>query len=158
MVDDSAFSRLAKNLAKLALSCTVSEIHVFLHFTQKFKMTSKKASFSKKRQMTLCTPSRPNIWLKSLYLAPFPRYIHFMQQITMAVKKLGKQVANGCVNPLSCTTSKINVFLHFMQKFKMATKNGRKNIFLKSGKGLCVYLLGQKLAKIALSLTVSEIF
>ena len=34
---------------------------------------------------------------------------------------------------LSHTVSEINVFLCFMQKFKMATKNGRKTIFVKSG-------------------------
>ena len=33
---------------------------------------------------------------------------------------------------LSQTVSKINAFLRFMQKFKMAAKNGRKVIFVKS--------------------------
>ena len=33
---------------------------------------------------------------------------------------------------LSRTVSKINEFLHFTQKFKMVTKNGRKTIFGKS--------------------------
>ena len=32
-------------------------------------------------------------------------------------------------NILSRTVSEINAFLHFMQKFKMATKNGGKTIF-----------------------------
>ena len=33
---------------------------------------------------------------------------------------------------LSCTVFKINALLHFMQKFKMAAKSGRKVIFGKS--------------------------
>ena len=33
---------------------------------------------------------------------------------------------------LSHTVSKINAFLHFTQKFKMAAKNGGKTIFEKS--------------------------
>ena len=41
----------AKNLVKTALSCTISERNVFLHFTQNFKMAAKKdrkAIFGKK--------------------------------------------------------------------------------------------------------------
>ena len=34
-------------------------------------------------------------------------------------------------NSRSCTVPKINLFLHFTQKFKMAAKNGRKAIFVK---------------------------
>ena len=42
------------------------------------------------------------------------------------------QVKNFVEITLSHIVSKINVFLHFTQKFKMAAKNGRKAIFGKS--------------------------
>ena len=48
-----------KNFNKIALSCTVSEINAFLHFTQKFKMPTKmarKTIFGKSHQLTLLIP------------------------------------------------------------------------------------------------------
>ena len=42
------------------------------------------------------------------------------------------EVKNLAEIALSCTVFEINVFLHFMQQFKMATKNGWKIIFGKS--------------------------
>ena len=41
MPDDSAYSLAAKNFVEIALSHTVSEIYVFLGFTQKFNTTVK---------------------------------------------------------------------------------------------------------------------
>ena len=38
---DSADTLKVKNFIEIALSCTISEINVFLHFTQKFKMAAK---------------------------------------------------------------------------------------------------------------------
>ena len=42
------------------------------------------------------------------------------------------------------TVSKINVFLRFTQKFKMAAKNSGKTILAKSCTQLCTYPCGQK--------------
>ena len=39
--DDYVDTLRAKNFAKIALLLTVSEINVFLHFTQKFRMAAK---------------------------------------------------------------------------------------------------------------------
>ena len=91
-----------KNFDKIALSCTISEINAFLHFTQKFKMAAKyggKTIFGKSRQLTLLT--------------------HW-----------GSKTSNKIA--LSCTISKINASLRFAQKFKMPTKMARKTIFGKS--------------------------
>ena len=57
--------------------------------------------------------------------AIFVKSRQYTQQITCGVKNFIKIT-------LSCTVSKINEFLLFTQKFKMAAKNGRKAIFGKS--------------------------
>ena len=97
-----------KNFAEITLSHTVSEINVFLHSTQKFKMANKdggKMTYGKNCHVTLQIPrgggggGGSKISLKSLYLTSFPRKMHL---------------------------------LHFMQKFKMATKIGRKTILQKN--------------------------
>ena len=96
----SADALWVKNVVEIALSGTVSEIHAFLCFTQKFKMAAKndrKTIFEKGRQYTFLIP-----W----------GYKNF-DEIT-----------------LSHIVSKINVFLRvFTQKFKMAAKSGGKTIF-----------------------------
>ena len=51
---------------------------------------------------------------------------------------------------LSRTISEINALMHFMQKFKMATKRGGKAIFDKNRR-FCIYPVGQN------SRTVKEI-
>ena len=38
---DSADTLRVKNFVEIALSCSISEINTFLHFTQKFKMATK---------------------------------------------------------------------------------------------------------------------
>ena len=38
---DSADNLRVKNFVEIALSCSISEINRFLHFTQKFKMAAK---------------------------------------------------------------------------------------------------------------------
>ena len=50
---DSADTLWFKNFVEIALSRTVSKIHVFLHFTQKFKMAAQnggKSIFGESRQ------------------------------------------------------------------------------------------------------------
>ena len=50
---DSADTLWVKNFVEIALSRSVSEINMFLHFTQKFKMAAKsggKMIFEKSRQ------------------------------------------------------------------------------------------------------------
>ena len=50
---DSSEILQVKNFVKIDLCCTISEINMFLHFTQKFKMTAKsggKTIFGKSRQ------------------------------------------------------------------------------------------------------------
>ena len=51
---DSADTLKVKNFIEIALSCTISEINVFLHFSQKFKMAAKNSRnrffFGKSRQ------------------------------------------------------------------------------------------------------------
>ena len=56
---DSADTLGVKNFDEIVLSRTVSEINVFMCFTQKFKMDSKnggKMIYGKCRQLTLLTP------------------------------------------------------------------------------------------------------
>ena len=100
--DDSTDTLGVKSFVKIALSCTVSEISVFLCFTKKFKMAAKnsrKMIFGKSRNRTLRIPFGSN----------------FFSQIA-----------------LSHTISEINAFWCFAQKFKLAAKNSRKMIFGKS--------------------------
>ena len=40
VTDHSGYSLRVENFVKITLSCTVSEINEFLHFTQKFKMAA----------------------------------------------------------------------------------------------------------------------
>ena len=54
----------AKNVVKVALSQTFSEINAFLHFKQTFKIAAKnggKTIFGKKCQMTLSMPCGPKL-------------------------------------------------------------------------------------------------
>ena len=72
----SADTQWVKNLVEIALSYTVSEIDVFLHLTQKFKMATKrggKTIFGKSRQYTLQILCVSKISPKSLYPIPCPR-------------------------------------------------------------------------------------
>ena len=58
---------------------------------------------------------------------------------------------------LSHTISKINAFVHFTQKFKMAAKNGRKDFWKKSLVHSAYTLYIKNFVEIALSHIVSEI-
>ena len=83
----SADTPRPKNFIKIALSRTISEISIFLRFTQKFKMAAKMAGkrysrwppkwqesdFAKSRQYTPQTPCGSKIPSKSFYLALFLR-------------------------------------------------------------------------------------
>ena len=67
-------------LYRKSRSCTVPEINLFLHFTQKFKTAAKnggKEIFVKCCQSTLQIPCGSKISSKSLYLTPFPIKMHF---------------------------------------------------------------------------------
>ena len=99
LADDSVYTLHPENFRETTLCCTISEINVFLHFKQKFKMAVKnvrKMIFGKKCHMTLCIPCRTKNFV----------------EIT-----------------LLCTVSKINTPLCFTQKFKMAANNGWKRNF-----------------------------
>ena len=101
--DDSADNLGVKNFAEIALSCTVSEINVLLHFTQKFKMEAKngrKTIFRKSHQYTLWKP--------------------------LGVKHFIKITLSG-------TVSEINAFLCFTQKFKMPPNMAGKRFLAKRG-------------------------
>ena len=65
-----------KIFVKVALSCSVSEINAFLCLTQKFKMAGKsggKTFFGEIMQVDSADTLWVKYFLKSLYLAPFPR-------------------------------------------------------------------------------------
>ena len=52
---DSVYTLWVENFTEIAPSCNVSNVHVFLHFMQDFKMATKKQQerdFWKKCQMT----------------------------------------------------------------------------------------------------------
>ena len=151
-----------ENFIKIAGPRTISEIKVFLHFMQKFKMATnnvRKMIFCTMWQMTLHIPSPTEILLKSLYLALSLRYMRFTQKFKMAGKngkrtilpKSGRsttytlQLQNFNKIALSHIISEINVSLCFTQKLKMATKNNGKTILATTGKRLSVYLTSQKL-------------
>ena len=89
---DSADTLQVKNFAEIALPCTVSEINALLHFMQNFKMATK-------------TGGEP-IFGKNCQITLY----------TLRVKTFKIKIA------IFRTVSKINVFLSFSQKFKMASK------------------------------------
>ena len=64
-------------------------------------------------------------------------------------------VKNFVEIPLSRSVYKINMFLHFTQKFKMATRNGGKRFLGKVGNRLCRYSAGQKFCR---NLSISHRF
>ena len=99
---DSTVTLGVKNFNKIALSCTVTEINAF------------------------CVLHR-----NSRYLQKW-RKKRFLGKVTSvdSADTLGVKTFNEIV--LSHTVSEINAFMCFMQKFKMAAKNGGKMIFGKS--------------------------
>ena len=128
----------------------------------------------KECQMTLYKPCGPKMLSKSLYLTPFPRSMHFsvLRRNSRWLPKMGGDInvdqkcqmtayiagaKNFAKIALICTVSKINTFLHFTQKFKMAAKNGRKFLAKKMADD-SAYTPGVKNSVIiALSCSVSEI-
>ena len=83
-----------KSFVKITLTCSISEINTYLHFTQKFKIAAKSGERKisvKTRQYTL--------------------------QISLCDKSFVKIT-------LACSISEINTYLHFAQKFKIAAKSG----------------------------------
>ena len=99
---DIANTLRVKNSVEIALSRSVSEINAFLCLTQKFKMATKSGG-------------------KTFFCKIMP----VDSADTPWVKKFVKIA-------LSHSVSKINIFLHFTQKFKMSTKSGGKTISEKS--------------------------
>ena len=91
-----------KTFIEIALSHSVSKIYGFLRFTQKFKIATKSGG-----KIFFGEPSpvecADTLWVKNFV-----------------------EIA------LSRSVSKINTFLHCLQKFKMAAKSGGKTIFAKS--------------------------
>ena len=129
----------------------IPKINAFFHFTQKFKMATKKW-----RQSDFCkmspVHSADTLWVQNFVKIALSRtvceintFLRFTQKFKMAAKSGGKAiffklpvdsadslwVQNFVEIALSCTVSEISVFalLNFMQKFKMAAKSGRKAIF-----------------------------
>ena len=99
VAEDPVNTLWIKKFIEITLSCTISEINTFLPFTQKFKMAAKNGGKNK-----------------------------FWETIAEdSVYTLG--VKNFVEIALSRTISKINMFLYFMQKFKIAIKNGGKTSF-----------------------------
>ena len=73
----SVDTQWVKNFVEIALSRTVCEINAFLHLTQKFKTAAKngdKAIFGKFASRFCLYPADQKL-SKSLYIAPFPRYV-----------------------------------------------------------------------------------
>ena len=99
---DFADTLWVKTFVEIVLSCFISKINAFLCSTQKFKMAPKSG------RKTLFSKKSP---VDSAY--------------TLWVKNFVKIA-------LSRSLSKINAFLRFTQKFKMAAKSGEKTIFGKS--------------------------
>ena len=110
-----------KKFVEISLSRTVSEINAFLHFSQKFKMAAKSGG-----KMLFCKSSPvgsvDTLWVKNFVEIPLSRSVY-----------------------------KINMLLHFTQKFKMATRNGGKRFLGKVANRHC-----KNFIKIAVSCRVSE--
>ena len=95
IADDSVYTLRSKNFIEMAVSCTVSEINAFLHFTQKFNMAVKngrKTIFRKKLQITLHIPCGSKI-------SSYVRYMSFcifhhckIQKIAITHLAIVKQV------------------------------------------------------------------
>ena len=69
------------------------------------------------------------------------------RETVLAQQKQGIPMSNNDFAEITIcrTVTKKNVSLSFMQKFKMAIEKGGKRFLLKTGRRLCVYLVGQKL-------------
>ena len=80
----------------------------------------------------------------SLSVSEINAFLHCMQNFKTAVKSVGENdfgenLPGDCVYPVvkkfhqnrspSCSVSKINAYLRFMQTFKMAAKSGGEMIF-----------------------------
>ena len=128
-------------------SLFVSEINLFLHFKQNFKMAinkGRKMIFGKKWQMTAYTLGVKNfVWINLLHrfldkcvLAFLHRNLRTLLngRKTVFVKKCQVTVYSLWVKKsikiaLSHTVSEIKVFLCLSRKFKTATKNGGEIFF-----------------------------
>ena len=155
---------------EIALSLTVSKIDVFLQFTQKFKMDWRENYFFEKLPVDSADTLRVINFVEivlSRTTIKINAFLRFTQKFKMATKNGGKiifgksrqetlqniqWIKNFIEITLSRTVSKINVFLPFTQKFKMATKNGRKTIFGKSHQETLKIPCGSKILSILLYL------
>ena len=68
-----------KNFDQIDVSHTISQINAFLRFTQKFKMAAQwqENDFWENSSVDSGDTLALKIFTKSLYLAPFSRYLHF---------------------------------------------------------------------------------
>ena len=148
------------NFVEIALNRSVYEINMFLRFTQKFKMAAK--WLENDFWENAIVGSEDTLWDKNLVEIAVARsvseintFLHFTQKFKMAAKmgkpffgKIGGKMIFGNNLPvdsahtlgikkfveiaLACSISKINVFLNFTQKFKMAPKSSGKTIVAKT--------------------------
>ena len=131
-----------KNVIEITLSCSVSEINVFLSFTQKLTMTAKICgkNFGAKSQVVSAVSPWINCFIKCLHLHPLNASLHFIQKFKLVAKSsrknfLGKVTIRLYSNPLGkkilwnrsiLQCFRDNEFFCFTQKFKMAVKNAGK--------------------------------
>ena len=134
---DSADTLLVKNFVKINLCHTVSEINVFLHFTQKFKMAAKNGQendFWGKSPVDSRYPADQ----KFRQVSEINTFFAFYAEIQDGHQKWRgnnfwgeskEYISNFVEIALSRTVYEKNMFLDFTQKFKLAIKNGRKTFF-----------------------------
>ena len=159
----------AKNFVQIAVFCSISELNVFLHFTQKFKMATKNG------RKTVCGKSEHMDTMGDHKCCQNYFILHNFQEKCFILHRFRKKkvffwgafytkIQDGWRQnffvkiALFHTISEINVFLCFTQKFKMATKNGGKMIFGKN-RQLTLQISWRQnfFVKIALFHTISEI-
>ena len=111
---DSPDTLQIKNFIEITLSHSVSEINTFSAFYAEIQDGRQKWQEN-------------DFWEKSPVDSADTLWVKYFVKIT-----------------LSRSVSKINAFLHFMQKFKMAAKSGGKRFLGKVTSRLCRYPVGQK--------------
>ena len=103
VANDSMNTLGLKNFVKISLSCTVSKISTFLHFTQKFNMASQMVGkLFWQKVAGACTHA---LWLKNLAeiarsLIVYKKYtiLHFIQKFKMSTKNGGEMIlGKNCI-------------------------------------------------------------
>ena len=152
MPADSEDTLRFKNFVEIALSRSVSDINMFLHFTQKFKMAAKSGRkiFLRKVASGLYKYPVGQKFCRNRFISLRFRDKHiflFKTEIQDGRQKWRENnfwekspvdsadtlwIENFVEIALFRSISEINSFLRFMQKFKMATKSGRITFFEES--------------------------